>query len=802
MRASVVRISAGVGGLVLTASGMVAATAVPGSAAAATDAHHTTHTTHSVPLPGGQTVQAASVVGPSVPTDAGAFVPLPPVRILDTRANGHVGQTPAGQVPVGQVSSSAPLDLEVQGQGGVPTGAGVVSAVVLNVTVIGPNNPGWLTAYPGGSTTPTASNLNFYPNETIPNLVTVPVNQTTGDINLALGGYPDPSVSADIAVDVSGYYVGGTPTAAGTFTAAATPTRILDTRADHHVGQTPGGAVPVAQTDSTAPLDLQVVGQGGVPASATSVVMNVTVVGPSDDGWLTAYPGGAATPTASNLNFYRGETIPNLVTVKVGAGGDVDLALATYPNPSVSADLVVDVAGWYSGGNGTDPGTYKALASPERLFDTRSQTQPQTQVNINQGQPIDNVVPTGGGSPDWDVPAMGVAGGLPDVLNNAAAVVMNNTVVNPSDTGWETVYPADLAQAPNASNVNFSGGETIANLGITKLSGDGWLALHLGSYPAPNINSDVVGDIAGYFIGPTWHFGSAQVASTAAGNQYPIPRGSLSCASISFCVAGGANTVSVYNGSSWTTPTTPFPGGNQAQVGVSCASASFCVATQGGTSSTFNGSSWSTPVTTGLGFDSTALSCPVVNFCMLISVDGGSVGLSYATFNGSSWLVGGPTTGGTSPAAISCTSANFCMESADGVRTWNGQTWSSATGLQRSGGGSDFINSISCVSSSECAAVGGPSPYGSANSDLWVWSSSAPNSWSGPYDTGHVLVNGLSCSGAALCAMVDQSGDFIPSNAPVVQGVSNASLGAVSCPTQTFCMTLDSNGMAREGRYY
>ena len=41
-------------------------------------------------------------------------------------------------------------------------------------------------------------------------------------------------------------------------------------------------------------------------------------------GFITVYPSGAGQPTASNLNF-SGQTIPNLVTVKVGVDGKINL---------------------------------------------------------------------------------------------------------------------------------------------------------------------------------------------------------------------------------------------------------------------------------------------------------------------------------------------------------------------------------------------------------------------------------------------------------------------------------------------
>ena len=85
-------------------------------------------------------------------------------------------------------------------------------------------------------------------------------------------------------------------------------------------------------------------GRGGVPASnVAAVVMNLTATGPSASGFLTAYPSGSARPTASNLNFSAGQTLPNLVTVKVGDGGRVSI---TNSSPG-TVHLIADVEGYY-----------------------------------------------------------------------------------------------------------------------------------------------------------------------------------------------------------------------------------------------------------------------------------------------------------------------------------------------------------------------------------------------------------------------------------------------------------------------
>jgi alpha-tubulin suppressor-like RCC1 family protein len=122
---------------------------------------------------------------------SGPFTSLPPARLLDTRSGTGA--------PAAPVAPGATLTLTVEGQGNVaPSG---VSAVVLNVTVTQPRNPGYITVYPDGSPKPLSSNLNFTPGETIPNLVIAPVGPD-GKVDL----YNGSAGTVQLVADVSGYF--------------------------------------------------------------------------------------------------------------------------------------------------------------------------------------------------------------------------------------------------------------------------------------------------------------------------------------------------------------------------------------------------------------------------------------------------------------------------------------------------------------------------------------------------------------------------------------------------------------------
>jgi hypothetical protein len=75
----------------------------------------------------------------------------------------------------------------------------------------------------------------------------------------------------------------------------------------------------------------------------SAVALNVTVTQPSAPGFVTVWPSGRARPNASNLNFVTGQTIPNMVIVKLGSDGAINLmSNAGCPN------IIIDIAGYFT----------------------------------------------------------------------------------------------------------------------------------------------------------------------------------------------------------------------------------------------------------------------------------------------------------------------------------------------------------------------------------------------------------------------------------------------------------------------
>lgn len=247
---------------------------------------------------------------PGAPAVPGAFGALKPSRLLDTRNRDAVG-------------GDTEVSFQVRGMHGVPLNA---EAVVLNLTVTEAASFGFVTAYPLGEVRPVASNLNYASGQTVSNLVTVPLS-VSGMVTL----FNRSSGKAQLIADIAGYYAAGVPTAKGTFVSLAS-TRFLDTRLG-------------APVEGDSAVSFQVAGVKGLPAKVGAVVFNLTVTEPKAFGYVSAYAGGTSRPTASNLNYSAGQTVPNLVTVPVGADGKVTL----FSRSSARAQLIADVAGYYVG---------------------------------------------------------------------------------------------------------------------------------------------------------------------------------------------------------------------------------------------------------------------------------------------------------------------------------------------------------------------------------------------------------------------------------------------------------------------
>jgi hypothetical protein len=193
-------------------------------------------------------------------------------------------------------------------------------------------------AFPCG-TEPYISTVNFDPGQTAANLamVQLPPNNQVCFTTL---------VPTHLIVDVSGWYAPAESGGVGYTTIS--PERVLDTRTS-------------GPLQSMQEFRFSLAGKAGFPTDATAALTNLTTTNTAAPGYVRVYPCGEELDV-SNVNYAAGQTVANLAAVKVAAGGDV--CFRSY----AQADIVVDLAGWYS-----PAGTAAFVAaSPARLFDTRS----------------------------------------------------------------------------------------------------------------------------------------------------------------------------------------------------------------------------------------------------------------------------------------------------------------------------------------------------------------------------------------------------------------------------------------------
>ena len=347
------------------------------------------------------------------PVPAPGLEAVTPTRLFDTRdANAPVAS-----------GGTYRLDLASR----VPTGA---TAVTMNVTATQADGPGYLTVYPCSDAQPTASNVNYTTGQTVPNLVTVGLGLDDTVCFFA-------ATRTHVFADLAGFFVLG----AGDGLVPTAPTRLFDTR------KLSG---PVASGQAFT-MDLTPF----VAADATAITMNVTATRATGPGYLTVYSCDAPRPTVSNLNYGSSETVPNLVTVKVGPDHKVCFFALT------ATDVIADLNGYYT------PAAPAGFLdnTPQRLFDTR------------------------------DAGETRLAAGSMKVFNlgpGITAATMNVTAVAPSGPGYVTVYPCEQGR-PEASNINYVAGQVVPNLVTVQVGPSGQVCFY--SVAA----TDLLADLAGVF---------------------------------------------------------------------------------------------------------------------------------------------------------------------------------------------------------------------------------------------------------------------------------------------------------------
>jgi hypothetical protein len=367
-----------------------------------------------------------------------------PQRLADTRTAG------------GPISAGASRCFVAAGVAGIPIDAG---AVVLNATAVGQTSNGWLSVYPAGQAVPGTSTLNFGTSQYAIANGTIMGIGSGGQVCVNVGTINSVPGSAQVILDVTGYLPSS---ALGDVAMLPAPARLSDTR-------TSGG--PVASGTSRC---FQVTGVAGIPADASAVILNVTAVGYSTGGWLTAYPNGRPVPATSTVNFDQSEyAMANNSIMPIGNGGQVCVNVSTINSAPGSAHIILDAEGYLTA---SALSRLPMLSAPQRLVDTRT-----------DGGPV-----ASGGSRCFTL------AGLAGIPAAASGVILNLTAVGYARQGWLTAYPAGQP-VPATSTVNFDPSEyAMANGGIVALANAGQLCVSVGTINSAPGSAQVIVDVVGY----------------------------------------------------------------------------------------------------------------------------------------------------------------------------------------------------------------------------------------------------------------------------------------------------------------
>ncbi len=136
--------------------------------------------------------------------------------------------------------------------------------------------------------------------------------------------------NTDLIIDINGYFAPANCGANPMSLYNLTPCRVLDTR------QVPPG------TPFTGERTVNVAGSPcSVPLSATSYVLNATVVPAASLGYLTLWPDGQLQPLVSTLNAADGAITSNMAIVPT-SNGSIDAYAAGL------TQLILDISSYFA----------------------------------------------------------------------------------------------------------------------------------------------------------------------------------------------------------------------------------------------------------------------------------------------------------------------------------------------------------------------------------------------------------------------------------------------------------------------
>ncbi|HET6533056.1 MAG TPA: hypothetical protein VFH03_20905, partial [Actinoplanes sp.] len=239
-----------------------------------------------------------------------SFVAIPQHKLVDTRSGlgGSTGKIPVGGSRTFTLTGSA-----------IPAGA---TAAFLDMIATGATAQGWFSTYATGG--PTRSVMDYVVGTTA-HAITAQLT-TDGRATFTNGS----GAPVDLVLSASGYWTRGLADGGGQRTITAS--RLLDTR-------NTGSKAPLA---ANATVDVPL----GLPPGSAAVV-NFTVVGNTQAGYLRGWPVGGTEPTTtSRVNYPPVGKGPRagMGVVEVGTGGKIRVRNVG----SGTVHLLVDLQSWYA----------------------------------------------------------------------------------------------------------------------------------------------------------------------------------------------------------------------------------------------------------------------------------------------------------------------------------------------------------------------------------------------------------------------------------------------------------------------
>ncbi|HEY3523221.1 MAG TPA: hypothetical protein VGK63_05930, partial [Candidatus Limnocylindrales bacterium] len=264
---------------------------------------------------------------------AATYTSEEPVRVLDTRIGTGLGGVFNANVARRLVLGG----VDFGGTTAVPADA---TAITGNLTATGATAKGHIsiTDSDPGSSEPPVSNLNFPAGDNRANGVTVTLDDpdTDGHTGIWLVYRSTSGAKTHVILDVTGYF---TNDDSGAEFHPLNPGRILDTRS----GAVLSGLTGVFSANHHRTLDVD--GHWGVPAGATAITGNLTVVNQTNTGHISVTQDPNDSPTTSTLNAPLGDTRANGITAPLSTSPAGNVS-ATWANTG-STHLILDLSGYF-----------------------------------------------------------------------------------------------------------------------------------------------------------------------------------------------------------------------------------------------------------------------------------------------------------------------------------------------------------------------------------------------------------------------------------------------------------------------